>query len=163
MLRLVVGRFVGLVELTGAKNVRYPSGPKPFLCYCLIPGFLYFHSMSQICQKCGKEYEPKRRGGKFCSTSCRVVQYQRGKQGKAWLVPPTGDEVYLAEKLAAVGRSAQEVLTKATGLPIKEELTALRELVWAWAGANNNSVIEGIQRREQQELAARAARFKLTR
>jgi hypothetical protein len=115
------------------------------------------------CQKCGKDYEPKRRGGKFCSVSCRVVQYQRGKQGEAWPIPPTSDEIYLADKLAAVGRSAQEVLMKVEGLSVEAELAELRQLVRAWTGNTNNSVIERIQGRDKQERTARAARFKLTR
>jgi hypothetical protein len=91
-----------------------------------------------------------------------VVHYQRGKQGEAWPIPPTGDEVYLAEKLAAVGRSAEEALVKVAGLPVEAELSELRQLVRAWTANANNSVIEGIQRRERQEQMARAARFKLT-
>lgn len=124
---------------------------------------MYFRFMIAQCQKCGKEYEPKRRGGKFCSTSCRVVQHQRGKQGEAWPIPPTSDEVYLADKLAAVGRSAQEALAKVAGLAVEAELAELRQLVRAWTGNTNNSVIERIQGRERQDLMARAARFKLIR
>lgn len=124
---------------------------------------MYFRFMIAQCQKCGKEYEPKRRGGKFCSTSCRVVQHQRSKQGDAWPIPPTGDEVYLADKLVAVGRSAQEALVKVEGLAAEIALAEVRQLLRAWTGNMNNSVIERIQRRDQQDRAARADQFKRTR
>jgi hypothetical protein len=115
------------------------------------------------CQKCGKDYEPKRRGGKFCSVSCRVVQHQLIKRGKAWGKPANGDERYLAEKLVAVGRSAQEVLTKVEGQSVEVELAELRRLVQGWAGVANNMVIERIQYAEEQELKARIARTKRLR
>ncbi|MBT9395647.1 hypothetical protein KLP40_20950 [Hymenobacter sp. NST-14] len=100
--------------------------------------------MSQVCQKCGKEYEPKRRGGKFCSTSCRVTRHQLTRRGRVLPVLHSGDEVYLANKLAAVGRSSVEMLAKVQGLPAEQVAEELRRLVEGWAGAANNSVIERI-------------------
>ncbi len=124
---------------------------------------LYFWRMIAQCQKCGKDYEPKRRGGKFCSTSCRVVQHQLVKRGEAWPNPASGNERYLADKLTAVGRSSQEVLTKVKGLPAEVELVELRALVQGWAGVANNSVIERILYNEQQETKAQIARLKRLR
>ncbi len=112
------------------------------------------------CQKCGKDYEPKRRGGKFCSVSCRVVQHQLVRRGEAWPTPATGDERYLAEKLVAVGRSATEILAQVKEMPTAEALSQLRGLVQAWAGVADNSVIDRIQYNEQQEIKAKATRMK---
>jgi len=103
------------------------------------------------CQKCGKAYEPKRKGGKFCSTSCRVVQHQQVKRGRLWPNPNTGDELYLANKLVAVGRSSQETLAKVQSLPADEAIEVLRRLVEGWAGASNNSIIERILDNDAKE------------
>ena len=111
------------------------------------------------CQKCGKDYEPKRRGGKFCSTSCRVVQHQLIKRGEAWGKPASGDERYLADKLVAVGRSAKEVLAEVEELPAAEAFSRLRVLVQGWAGVAHNSIIEKVQYNEQQEMKAQATRM----
>ncbi len=112
------------------------------------------------CHKCGKDYEPKRRGGKFCSVSCRVVQHQLVKRGEAWRNPASGDERYLADKLVAVGRSATEALVQVEGLPAVEALGQLRALVQGWAGVADNSIIEKVQYNEQQEIKAQATRMK---
>ncbi len=112
------------------------------------------------CQKCGKDYEPKRRGGKFCSVSCRVVQHQLVKRGEAWRNPASGDERYLADKLVAVGRSATEALVQVEGLPAVEALGQLRALVQGWVGVADNSIIEKVQYNEQQEMKAQATRMK---
>ncbi len=116
--------------------------------------------MTVQCQKCGKDYEPKRRGGKFCSVSCRVVQHQLIKRGEAWGKPATGDERYLAEKLVAVGRSATQALIQVEGMPAAEAFSQLRMLVRAWAEVANNFIIEKIQYNEQQEIKAQATRMK---
>jgi predicted amidophosphoribosyltransferase len=119
--------------------------------------------MTVQCQKCGKNYEPKRRGGKFCSVSCRVVQHQLIKRGEAWRNPATGDERYLADKLVAVGRSATEALTQVEGMPAAEAFGRLRVLVQGWAGVADNSIIEKVQYNEQQEINAQATRMKRIR
>lgn len=111
------------------------------------------------CQKCGKNYEPKRRGGKFCSTSCRVVQHQLVKRGEAWTNPRSGDEQYLANKLDAVGRSSVEVLAQVEGLSIEEGFAQLKALVQGWTGINDNSVIRNILWHEGKERAALADRM----
>ena len=116
--------------------------------------------MTAQCQKCGKDYEPKRRGGKFFSTSCRVVQHQLVKRGEAWGKPASGDERYLADKLVAVGRSATEALVQVEGLPAAEAFGRLRALVQGWAGVANNSIIEKVQYSEEQEIKAQTTRLK---
>jgi predicted amidophosphoribosyltransferase len=121
---------------------------------------LYFRLMIAQCHKCGKDYEPKRQGGKFCSVSCRVVQHQLIKRGEAWPNPPNGNERYLADKLVAVGRSATEALAQVEGMPAAEAFSRLRALVQGWAGVANNSIIEKVQYNEEQEMNAQATRMK---
>jgi predicted amidophosphoribosyltransferase len=115
--------------------------------------------MTAQCQKCGKDYEPKRRGGKFCSTSCRVVHHQLVKKGQAWTNPKSGDEQYLANKLDAVGRSSVEVLTQVKALPIEEAFAQLKSLVQGWTSINDNSIIRNILWHEQKERDAMADRM----
>ncbi len=112
------------------------------------------------CQKCGKDYEPKRRGGKFCSVSCRVVQHQLVKKGQAWPNPPIGDESYLADIVVAVGRTAKETLQQVEGLPVEAELAGLRALVQGWARVGNNYIIERIQYNKEQSTKAFQNRIK---
>lgn len=112
------------------------------------------------CQKCGKDYEPKRRGGKFCSVSCRVVQHQLGKKGQAWPYPPTADESYLAGIVVAVGRTANDTLQQVKGLPVEAELAGLRALVQGWARVGNNSIVERIQYNDEQVMNAFQRRIK---
>lgn len=116
--------------------------------------------MSQKCQKCGKEYEPKRRGGKFCSTSCRVTWYQLGKKDALPPIPNQGDELYLASKLAAIGRSSREVLAKVQGLPAEQALAELQELVRSWAGVTNNTVIERILANDERDRSTNYAAYR---
>lgn len=101
------------------------------------------------CQKCGKAYEPKRRGGKFCSTTCRVSHYQLLKRGGSWIEPAVRHERYLADKLIAVGESADKVLQQVKGLPAEQELAALKQLVLSWRNVANNSIIEQIKQTAQ--------------
>ncbi len=111
------------------------------------------------CQKCGKDYEPKRRGGKFCSTSCRVVQHQLVKKGKAWSNPTTGDEQYLANKLDAIGHTSVETLAQVKGIPVAEGFARLEALVQAWTGLTDNTIIRRIKQHEQKALAAMTDRM----
>lgn len=115
------------------------------------------------CQKCGKDYEPKRRGGKFCSTSCRVVQHQLVKKKYACPNPPTANEVYLAAKLAAVGQSCSKTLAQVKSLPPEQALAELTRLVQGWSALDNNSIIESIQRRDKQDRQARDFHFRAVR
>ncbi len=116
--------------------------------------------MGVQCQKCGKEYEPKRRGGKFCSVSCRVVQHQLVKKGEAWPNPPTADESYLAGIVVAVSRTANDTLRQVEGLPVEAELAGLRALVQGWARVANNSIVERIQYNDEQAMNAFQRRIK---
>lgn len=115
--------------------------------------------MTAQCLKCGKDYEPKRRGGKFCSVSCRVVQHQLVKRGEAWTNPNTSDEQYLANKLEAVGRSSADTLAEVEGMPVAEGFVRLQRLVQAWTGLTDNSIIRNILRHEQKAHAAMTNRM----
>ena len=146
----------------GKQETDSAAGKMPKKTYPRNGEYFVFSPMIVQCQKCGKDYEPKRRGGKFCSTSCRVVQHQLIKRGEAWRNPANGDERYLADKLVAVGRSATEALVQVEveGLPAAEAFGRLRALVQGWAGVANNSIIEKVQYNEQQEMKAQATRMK---
>jgi hypothetical protein len=161
----VVFRFSGifpaaLFGAVGKESIDSAAGKMPKKTYPRNGEYFVFLPMIAQCQKCGKDYEPKRRGGKFCSVSCRVVQHQLIKRGEAWGKPTSGDERYLADKLVAVGRSATEVLAQVEGLPAVEAFTRLQALVQGWAGVANNSIIEKVQYNEQQEMNAQATRMK---
>jgi hypothetical protein len=147
----------------GSKETDSAAGKMPEKTYPRNGEYFVIYPMIVQCQKCGKDYEPKRRGGKFCSVSCRVVQHQLIKRGEAWRNPANGDERYLADKLVAVGRSATEALAQVEGLPTVEAFSQLRALVQGWAGVANNSIIEKVQYNEQQEINAEATRMKRIR
>ncbi len=112
------------------------------------------------CEKCGKDYKPKRRGGKFCSVSCRVVQHQLVKKGQVWPNLPTANESYLASIVVAVGRTASETLQQVEGLPVEAELAGLRALVQGWVRVGNNSIVERIQYNDEQGMKAFQNRIK---
>jgi hypothetical protein len=161
----VAFRFSGifpaaLFGAVGKQETDSAAGKMPKKTYPRNGEYFVFSLMTAQCQKCGKDYEPKRRGGKFCSTSCRVVQHQLAKRGEVWGKPASGDERYLADKLVAVGRSATEALVQVEGLPAAEAFSRLRALVQGWAGVANNSIIEKVQYNEQQEMKAQATRMK---
>jgi hypothetical protein len=109
------------------------------------------------CLKCKKEYIPKRQGGKFCSTNCRVAYNQKVKRGYAIPNPPASDEAYLSEKLALVGRLATP-LADAIGLSIEARPNdfqqQVNDLIRYCATFSDNSVIDGVQRRQKLRLAA---------
>jgi hypothetical protein len=160
-----MNRFSGifpaaLFGAVGNEVIDSAAGKMPKKTYPRNGEYFVFSPMTAQCQKCGKDYEPKRRGGKFCSTSCRVVQHQLIKRGEAWRKPASGDERYLADKLVAVGRSAKEALVEVEGLPAAEAFSRLRGLVQGWAGVAHNSIIEKVQYNEQQEMKAQATRMK---
>lgn len=112
--------------------------------------------MSQ-CLKCQKEYIPKRRGGKFCSVSCRVGYHQQVQRGHSIKNPPTSDEVYLVEKMLAVGKLATKLLQDMS-LPKEQRPSDLfarsKELAALFTTFTNNSIVEGIQRREVERKQA---------
>jgi len=80
-----------------------------------------------------------------------VVQHQLVKRGRIYVNPNTGDEVYLANKLATVERTAQQTLVAVQDLPAEQALVELRKLVQGWAGVAQNSVIERILRHDRKE------------
>jgi hypothetical protein len=89
-----------------------------------------------------------------------VVQHQLVKKGRLWPNPNTGDELYLAIKLEAVGRSSNEVLEQVKDLPLAEGFAELHRLVQAWSGASNNSVIDRILANAQKEQTTNYAAYR---
>lgn len=96
------------------------------------------------CQKCGKDYEPKRRGGRFCSVNCRVTSWEKAQQpGEAgWIYQ--GEEMYLARKLEALMMGASAVLKQAEGLPVEEAAELMKAFLSQSGWGNGNSVVEGV-------------------
>jgi hypothetical protein len=117
------------------------------------------------CLKCSKMYIPKRRGGKFCSVSCRVGYHQQVQRGHSIQNPPTGDEVYLVDKMLAVAEMANQLLAD-MNLPKDQRpsdlFTRSKELASFFASFANNSIVHGIHHREKQrkEAAYKAYRDK---
>lgn len=109
------------------------------------------------CLKCNKEYIPKRRGGKFCSVSCRVGYHQQVQRGHSIQNPPTGDEVYLAEKMMAVAGMAAR-LVEDMNLPKEQRpadlFTRSKELASFFVSFANNSIVHSIQHRESERKKA---------
>jgi hypothetical protein len=109
------------------------------------------------CLKCQKEYIPKRRGGKFCSVSCRVGYHQKVQRGHSIVNPPTSDEVYLVEKMLAVGKLASK-LVEDMSLPKEQRPTDLftrtKELASLFVTFTNNTIVESIERREAERKKA---------
>jgi hypothetical protein len=100
--------------------------------------------MISTCQNCKKEYQAKRRGGRFCSVSCRVSSWEKAQQpGEAgWI--HQGEELYLARKLEAMMVEAGEVLKQAEGLPVEEGAELMKKFLSNSRWGRGNSVVENV-------------------
>jgi hypothetical protein len=72
--------------------------------------------MISTCQNCQKEYEAKRRGGKFCSAACRVSAWEKAQPlpsavGEHLQEQATHEE-YLARKIVSYGEEASTLLSR---------------------------------------------------
>lgn len=72
--------------------------------------------MKSICQNCQKEYQPKRRGGKYCSTACRVSVWEKAQPLPSVSVHAdqhrSTHEQYLAIKIDAYAQEANRLLVQ---------------------------------------------------
>lgn len=100
--------------------------------------------MTSTCQYCKQEYQAKRKGGRFCSVSCRVTSWEKAQQpGEAgWIYQ--GEEMYLARKLEALMMGASAVLKQAEGLPVEEAAVLMKAFLSQSGWGNGNSVVEGV-------------------
>lgn len=103
--------------------------------------------MTNTCQNCKKEYQAKRRGGRFCSVSCRVSSWDKAQQeGEAgWI--HRGEEYYLARKLEAFMKEASAVLNQVKGLPDQEAAEQMRSFLWQAGWGMGNGVVESVVRK----------------
>lgn len=110
-----------------------------------------------ICLNCKKEYIPKRRGGKFCSTSCRVSYWEKVQRGHAIANPPSTKEVHLAEKLAIVAGLARS-LNEERSLPKEQRQQSLSVQLDAFLkyciSLSGDGVIEDVQLRDKLQNSA---------
>jgi hypothetical protein len=106
--------------------------------------------MISTCQYCKKEYQAKRRGGRFCSVSCRVLAWEKAKQpGEAgWIY--RGEELYLARKLEAFMKGASGVLKQVKELPAEEAGELMRVFLVQTGWGEGNSVVEGVLKKSGQ-------------
>jgi hypothetical protein len=100
--------------------------------------------MNSTCQNCKKEYQPKRKGGRFCSVSCRASAWEKAQQpGEGgWLYK--GDEVYLARKLEALMKGAEQVLREVKGLSDQEAVPVMKAFLDLVQWGKGNSVVEKV-------------------
>ena len=125
-----------------------------------------------ICLKCQKEYNPKRRGGLFCSVSCGNSyrqQLKRNEQQKANLVkkgyavenPLTNEELELWRCIEEVAATAKQILAD-RNLPVEQRPENLRfrvnQFVEDCKEKGDSQLISGIasRYRAQEEAAKRA-------
>lgn len=105
--------------------------------------------MKATCQNCQKEYQPKRRSSKFCSTACRVSAWEKA-QPLASAASQAGqelgtDEVYLARKLDAYAREGGRLLVQMKSAQGgTEAIKKMVELVQMLAGEHENSVVQSV-------------------
>jgi hypothetical protein len=100
--------------------------------------------MKSTCQNCKKEYQPKRKGGRFCSVSCRASAWEKAQQPgeEGWKYK--GDEAYLAHKLEAFMKGADEVLRQVKELPDEEAVPVMRAFLKLAGWGMGNSVVEKV-------------------
>ena len=100
--------------------------------------------MKSTCQNCQKEYQPKRKGGRFCSVSCRASAWEKAQQpGEAgWIYK--GAEVYLAHKLEAFMKGADQILKQVEGLSDEEAVPVMKAFLGLAGWGNGNSVVEKV-------------------
>jgi hypothetical protein len=100
--------------------------------------------MMNTCQNCQKEYQAKRKGGRFCSVSCRVSAWEKAQQpGEAgWIY--RGEELYLARKLESLMKGASAVLKQVEGLPAEEAAELMKVFLDQAAWGHGNGVVDGV-------------------
>jgi hypothetical protein len=106
--------------------------------------------MTSTCQYCKKKYQAKRKGGRFCSVSCRVTSWEKAQQpGEAgWIYQ--GEEPYLARKLEALMKGASAVLKQVQGLPVEEAVELMKAYLGQAGWGNGNSVVEEVLKKSSR-------------
>ncbi len=110
--------------------------------------------MTSTCQYCKKEYQAKRKGGRFCSVSCRVTSWEKAQQpGEAgWIYQ--GEELYLARKLEALMKGASTVLSQVEGLPVEEAAELMKAFIKQAGWGMGNSVVQEVLKNSSRTFVA---------
>jgi hypothetical protein len=98
--------------------------------------------MLYTCQHCTTVYTPRRKGGRFCSTNCRVAAWDKAQKSEEaqWLYQ--GEEYYLARKIDFLGEEASKLIPLLEGTPTLAQLKQLRELLDRMQYERGNSVVQ---------------------
>jgi hypothetical protein len=100
--------------------------------------------MLTTCQHCATVYTPRRKGGRFCSTNCRVAAWdkaQKSEEGQ-WLYQ--GDEYYLARKIDFLGEEAGKLLSLLEDTPTPDQVKQIRQLLERLQYEGGNLVVQRI-------------------
>lgn len=101
--------------------------------------------MTNTCQNCQKEYEAKRRSGKFCSTACRVSAWEKAQPLPKMEEEEVGHERYLAVKIEAYAQEADRLLIQMMdGDRGKEAIQKMVNLVRAMSHEKDNSIVREV-------------------
>ena len=98
--------------------------------------------MLHTCQHCSTVYTPRRKGGRFCSTNCRVSAWDKAQKSEEaqWLYQ--GEEYYLARKIDFLGEEAGKLLSLLGDTPTAEQLKQIRELLDRMQYERGNSIVQ---------------------
>ncbi len=98
--------------------------------------------MLHTCQHCSTLYTPRRKGGRFCSTNCRVSAWDKAQKSEEaqWLYQ--GEEYYLARKIDFLGEEAERLLPLLGSTPTPEQLKQIQQLLDRMQYERGNSVVQ---------------------
>ncbi len=102
--------------------------------------------MLTTCQHCATVYTPRRKGGRFCSTNCRVAAWdkaQKSEEGQ-WLYQ--GEEYYLARKIDFLGEEASKLLPLLEDTPTPDQVKQIRQLLDRLQYERGNSVVQRLMK-----------------
>jgi hypothetical protein len=98
--------------------------------------------MRYTCQHCSTVYTPRRKGGRFCSTNCRVSAWDKAQKSEEaqWLYQ--GEEYYLARKIDFLGEEAGKLLSQLSDTMTPDQVKQIRTLLDRMQYERDNSVVQ---------------------
>jgi len=98
--------------------------------------------MRYTCQHCSTVYTPRRKGGRFCSTNCRVSAWDKAQKSEEaqWLYQ--GEEYYLARKIDFLGEEAGKLLPQLGDTITPDQVQQIRTLLDRMQYERGNSVVQ---------------------
>jgi hypothetical protein len=102
--------------------------------------------MLHTCQHCATVYTPRRKGGRFCSTNCRVSAWDKAQKSEEaqWLYQ--GEEYYLARKIDFLGEEAGKLLPLLEDTPTTDQVKQIRQLLDRLQYERGNSVVQRLMK-----------------